>query len=62
VPNTLTATRTYTSVVTTRARFIAFGKSRAGLRMSPTANVITLKPRKAKNVSATLATMSDTGG
>jgi len=30
--------------------------------MSPAAKVITLKPRNAKNVSATLATMSDTDG
>src|SRR5262245_5489295 len=30
--------------------------------MSPAANVITLNPRNAKNVSATLATMSDTDG
>src|SRR6185503_11283626 len=41
VPNTLIATSTYTIVVTPSARFIAFGKSRAGSLMSPTANVIT---------------------
>src|SRR6187200_3543273 len=49
-------------VVTPSARFIALGRSRAGSCMSPTANVMTLNPRKAKNVNATLATMSDTDG
>ena len=49
-------------MVTPSARYIAFGSSCSGSRMSPAANVITLKPRYAKNVSATLATMSDAGG
>ena len=41
---------------------MAFGSSRVGSRRSPAANVITLKPRYAKNVRATLATMAEKDG
>ena len=44
------------------AVYIALGSPRAGSARSPAENVITLKPRNAKNVSATLATMSESGG
>ena len=45
VPKTPSAIRTYVTEVTPSARYIAFGNSRSGSRKSPTANVITLKPR-----------------
>ena len=44
-------------VVIPSARYIALGRSCGGSRRSPAAKVITLKPRKAKKVSATLATI-----
>ena len=44
------------------ARYIARGSSLLGSRRSPAANVITLNPRYAKNVRATLATMFENDG
>ena len=44
------------------ARYIARGSCRDGFGRSLAVNVTTPKPRKAKNVSATLDTMSLTGG
>ena len=41
---------------------IARGRSRRGFFRSPAVNVSTLKPRKAKNVSATLAMIFDADG
>ena len=62
VPKTPSEISTYSTVVTPSAPYIAFGSSRVGSRRSPAANVITLKPRYAKNVSATLAMMSEKDG
>ena len=44
------------------AVYIAIGRPRRGSARSPAENVITLNPMKAKNVSATLAMMSESGG
>ena len=55
VPKTPSEISTYSTVVTPSAPYIALGSSRVGSRRSPAAKVITLKPRYAKNVSATLA-------
>ena len=49
-------------VVIPSARYIALGRSCGGSRRSPAATVITLKPRKAKKVSATLATIFEKDG
>ena len=48
--------------MTPSAPYIAFGSSRVGSRRSPAAKVITLKPRYAKKVRATLATMEEKDG
>src|SRR5215475_15307915 len=44
------------------ARYIALGSCKDGLARSLAVNVMMPKPRKAKNVSATLETMSRAGG
>ena len=48
--------------MTPSAPYIAPGSPRSGFSRSPAAKVITLKPRYAKKVRATLATMSENAG
>ena len=58
VPNTPRDTDTYTAVASPIAIAIARGSWRGGSARSLAVNVTTPKPRKAKNVRATLDTMS----
>ena len=62
VPNTPSATATYVTLAIASARYIARGSCFFGSGRSFAVKVITPKPRNAKNVSATLETMSRTGG
>jgi hypothetical protein len=57
VPKTPRLTATYTRAVMPSARYIARGSDRAGFERSPAVKVTTEKPRYAKNVSATDATI-----
>src|SRR5436190_13076307 len=58
VPNTPSETPTYTVVAMPSARYMARGSWREGSGRSLAVNVMTPNPRNAKNVSATLATIS----
>ena len=62
VPKTPRLTATYTAVVTRSASAIARGSALLGLGKSPAAKAITEKPRYAKNVRATEATIFVTDG
>ncbi len=62
VPKTPIEISTYVAVVRPSARAIARGSSRAGSRSSATVNVITPKPRNAKNVRAMLAMIFENDG
>ena len=62
VPKTPIAISTYVAVVNPSARPTALGSSRLGSRRFATVNVITPKPRNAKNVNAMLATIFENEG
>ena len=62
IPNTAIEMSTYVTVVSPSASVTAFGSSRSGSRRLETVNVITPKPRKAKNVSAMLEMIFENGG
>ena len=62
VPKTPSEIRMYSPPAMPSAVYIAIGRPRGGSARSPAENVITLNPMKAKNVSATLAMMSESGG
>jgi hypothetical protein len=61
VPKTPSETATYTTAAIPSARYMAFGSSREGSFRSLAVKVTMPNPRKAKNVSATLETMSRSG-
>ena len=62
VPNTAIEMSTYVTVVSPSARPVARGSSRAGSRSFATVNVMTPKPRNAKNVNAMLEMIFENDG